>query len=84
MRTKNAKWITDAEREHMRKVKESLCAVCDGPGGQAHHINQGDHWTTVGCCPTCHQNWHGTKELWRIRKLDELRALNITLGRVYN
>lgn len=29
------------------------------------------------------QGWHGNKTLWRIRKMDELKALNETLRRVY-
>ena len=42
--------------------------------------------TTVALCWECHQGkqgWHGDKTLWRIRKMDELAALNITLRRVY-
>lgn len=86
MRSKNSKPITPAEREHMGMVKSVACACCDGPGGYAHHIEQGEHWATVGLCYDCHQGpngWHGNKSLWRIRKMDELKALNITLARVY-
>ena len=85
MRSKNAKLITPAEREHMGAVKSLLCSVCDGPGGYAHHINQGQYFTTVALCYDCHQGhngWHGNKSLWRIRKFDELDALNITLSRI--
>lgn len=86
MRTKNAKAISVAESVHMARVKESPCAVCDAPPpSSAHHIRQGDHYTTVALCWECHQGplgWHGDKTLWRIRKLDELQALNITLSRI--
>lgn len=85
MRTKNAARITPAESDHMGRVKELPCSVCDEAGGYAHHINQGQHFTTVALCWQCHQGkdgWHGTKVLWRIRKMDELDALNITLGRL--
>lgn len=86
MRTKNAARVTPAESEHMRRVKLTACAVCDAPPpNQAHHIEQGCHWTTVALCWHCHQGpqgWHGDKTLWRIRKLDEIKALNITLARV--
>jgi hypothetical protein len=85
MRTKNAKEITAAEREHLRKVKSVACGWCDGPGGYAHHIKQGDHWTTVATCWACHQGpqgWHEDKTLSRIYKRDELDALNVTLSRI--
>lgn len=71
----------------MGKVKESGCAVCGaGPYVDAHHIVQGDHFTVVGLCKDCHTGplgIHGNKTLWRIHKLDEIRALNETLRRVY-
>lgn len=86
LRTKNAKAITRAEAEHMGRVKESGCAVC-GEGGpvEAHHIRQGAHFTVVGLCTACHRGplgWHGDKTMWRIRKMDELSALNETLRRL--
>lgn len=87
MRTKNAKAITRMEAAHLARVKESGCAVCDAGGiVEAHHIRQGDHFTVIGLCPDCHRGplgIHGDKTLWRIRKLDELGALNITLARCY-
>lgn len=87
MRSKNSARITPAESEHMAAVKSVPCSVCDAPApSAAHHINQGQHMTTVALCWECHQGkqgWHGDKTLWRIRKMDELAALNITLRRVY-
>lgn len=88
MRTKNARAISRAEREHLARVKELPCSVCSAPGpSEAHHINQGDHYTTVALCIDCHRGsengWHGRKTMWRIHKLDELGALNITLARCY-
>jgi hypothetical protein len=87
VRTKNAARITAAESDHLRRVKESGCAVC-GAGGfvEAHHMQQGCHWTTIGLCDHCHrgpQGWHGDKTLWRIYKMNEVEALNETLRRVY-
>lgn len=87
MRTKNAKRITPAESEHMGRVKELACSVCGTAGpSDAHHIQQGQHFTVVALCRDCHQGsengWHGRKTMWRIHKLDELRALNITLARL--
>lgn len=86
MRSPNKRAMTQAEREHVGRVKELPCSVCDAPGpSDAHHIEQAQAYTVVALCPDCHrgsQGWHGTKALWRVRKLDELGALNVTLGRL--
>jgi hypothetical protein len=78
--------LTQKERLHLARVKELPCSVCDEPGpSEAHHIEQGLQFTCVAVCPDCHRGpsgWHGTKALWRIRKMDELQALNITLQRL--
>lgn len=87
MRSKNSKPHTAAESAHLEAVKGVPCVICDAPAPSlAHHVNQGDHYTTVALCWECHQGpqgWHGTKTLWRIRKMDEWGALNETLRRVY-
>ena len=89
MRSKNSKAISRAESEHLRKVKESGCAVCGAGVGavvEAHHIQQGLHYTTVALCPDCHRGpmgIHGDKTMWRIFKINEMEALNETLRRVY-
>lgn len=86
MRSKNSARITAAEGEHLGMVKTVGCVVCDAAGpNEAHHINQGDHFTTVAVCASCHtgsMGIHGDKTMWRIHKLDELKALNLTLARV--
>ncbi len=87
MRTKNAKSMTAAEEAHVERVKQLPCSVCNASGpSDAHHINQGQHFTTVALCKDCHQGafagWHGQKRAWRIAKMDELDALNVTLGRL--
>lgn len=87
MRTKNAKAISPIESAHLARVKSLKCSVCDAPGpSDAHHIVQGQHFTTVALCKDCHQGgengWHGRKTMWRVMKLDEIGALNITLRRI--
>ncbi len=79
--------LTPREREYVGRVKSLPCSVCDAPGpSDAHHIVQGQQYTTVALCKDCHQNaelgWHGRKTAWRIRKMDEMDALNITLQRL--
>lgn len=79
--------LTAAERKHLARVKSLPCSVCNAPPpSAAHHINQGQQYTTVALCTDCHQGtmgWHGTKALWRIRKMDQLDALNVTLERLF-
>jgi hypothetical protein len=87
MRSKNSRAFTASESAHVEAVKSVACVVCDAPApSAAHHINQGQHYTVVALCWHCHQGpqgWHGDKTLWRIRKMDELAALNETIRRVY-
>jgi hypothetical protein len=87
MRTKNAKAINPAERAHLAAVKSLPCSVCDHPPpSDAHHINQGQHFTTVALCKDCHQGGfngiHGQRRMWLVMKMDELAALNVTLARL--
>ena len=78
--------LNSRERDHLGKVKALPCSVCDAPGpSHAHHVKQGQQYTAVALCPDCHQGYnglHGTKAFWRIRKMDELDALNVTLKRL--
>ncbi len=87
MRSKNSKAHTAAESRHMAMVKELPCSVCNAPGpSDAHHITQGQHFTVVALCKDCHQGsengWHGRRTMWRVMKMDEVDALNITIGRL--
>ena len=80
--------LTNRERRHLANVKELDCSVCDTPGpSEAHHIEQGLQYTCIALCPACHRGpggWHGTKALWRVYKMDELKALNVTIDRLVN
>lgn len=83
----NSKNLTEASRAHIGRVKALPCSVCDAPGpSAAHHINQGQHFTTVALCYDCHQGatmgWHGQRRAWTVRKMDELAALDVTISRL--
>ena len=83
----NSKNLTAADRAHIARVKALPCSVCDAAGpSDAHHINQGQHFTVVALCKDCHQGkrmgWHGERFAWKIAKMDELDALNVTLRRL--
>lgn len=79
--------LTNKDRAYLQRVKSLPCSVCDEPGpSDAHHIKQGSQYTCVALCKSCHQGsllgWHGQKRAWKIRKMDELDALNVTLRRI--
>lgn len=83
----NSKNISAKARAHMARVKGLPCSVCDAPPpSDCHHIEQGQHFTTVALCKECHQGsvmgWHGQRRAWAVRKMDELDALNVTIERM--
>lgn len=83
MKSKNLK---PAELAHMAAVKMLPCSLCDAPPPvEAHHVRQGSHHLCAALCAECHRGpngWHGNKSLWRIQKMDELDALEITIRRL--
>lgn len=78
--------LSAKERAHLAKVKELPCSVCDQPGpSEAHHMKQRSQYLCVALCADCHRGyngWHGTKAFWRIRKMSELDALDVTIRRL--
>lgn len=87
MRSKNSAPIKPAESEHMAWVKSQPCAVCgkDAPN-EAHHIEQGQHYTTIPLCEDCHRGSHngihGRRSMWNVMKKTELSCLNDTIARL--
>lgn len=76
------------ERMWVQRVKEQECSVCGAAApSDAHHIKQGNHFTVVALCKSCHQGakmgWHGEKRAWAIAKMDENDALNVTIANVF-
>jgi hypothetical protein len=91
VRTKNATRIDRDEGEHIAAVKSVACVLCDAPPPTiAHHVVQGDHFTTIAVCEHCHvgkHGVHGDQVMLRLRfKVagihGEVRAINETLRRV--
>lgn len=88
MQSKNKKAPTTAEREHIERVKDLPCAVCDLPGpSECHEIKQGQWFTSCALCPDCHRGplmgLHGQRRMWAIKKMDELEALAVTIERLF-
>ena len=81
--------LTTKERAHLGRVKELPCSVCDAPGpSEAHHVKQGQQYTAVVLCESCHRGalmgLHGQRRAWAIHKMDEADALNVTIQRLMN
>lgn len=81
--------LNATERKHLTNVKGLSCSVCDRPGpSEAHHIKQGLQYTAVALCVECHRGpllgWHGQRRAWKIKKMDEIDALNTTVQRLVN
>ena len=78
--------LNTREREHLARVKDLPCSVCDAHGpSEAHHMKQHRQYTCIALCYECHRGYngiHGTKAFWRIRKMDELDALDVTIRRL--
>jgi len=79
--------LSKKEREHIQRVKELPCSLCDTPGpSSAHHMKQSLQYCVVALCKDCHQGpmmgWHGQRRLWAIKKMDELDALDRTIRRI--
>jgi len=79
--------LNPAERRHLAMVKVLPCSVCDAPGpSEAHHMVQGLQYTCIALCPECHtgprMGWHGQRFAWKIRKMEEIDALNVTIKRL--
>ena len=76
-----------AEREHVERVKNLPCSVCDTPGpSEAHEIEQGLWHCSIALCPSCHRDGrnglHGQRRMWAVMKMSELGALHVTIGRL--
>jgi len=89
VRSKNAKAMSGREQYHIAAVKALPCSVCDQPGpSDAHHIKQGQHFTVVALCKSCHQGalmgLHGQRRMWAIKKMDEVDALAVTVRRLFS
>lgn len=87
MQSKNKKAPTVAEKRHIEQVKSLPCSVCDEHGpSDAHEIKQGQWFTAVALCKSCHQGslmgLHGQKRAWALRKMDEIDALAVTVERL--
>lgn len=77
--------LNNTERRHLARVKSLPCSVCDQAGpSEAHHIEQKLQYCVVSLCKECHNSLHGMKLIWNVKKMDEIKALNVTYDRLIN
>lgn len=79
--------LNTREREHLGRVKELPCSVCDTPGpSEAHHYKQHRQYTCIALCSDCHRGnfngLHGQRRMWAVKRMDEADALNVTIQRL--
>lgn len=75
------------ERVHVGMVKALPCSVCNAPPpSDAHHYKQHLQYVAIALCKDCHQGafngWHGQKNMWRVMKMEQIDALNVTIQRL--
>ena len=89
MQSKNKKPPTAAERVHIARIKEMACIVCEAPGPtECHELEQGLWFASIPLCPDCHRGSingiHGQRRIWNVKKLDEVKALALTVEKLMN
>ena len=82
MQSKNKPTQNAAERRHVAKLSAMPCCVCDDEGpSEVHEPEQGLWFASITLCWACHRGpdgWHGTRLRWKLRKVNELQAIDKT------
>lgn len=89
MISKNKKAMTTEERDHVTRIKEMRCSVCEATGpSEAHELEQGQWFTSIPLCQDCHRGGfngiHGQARIWKVKKLTEMVCLNETIKHIVN
>lgn len=86
MKSKNKPRQTAAEAAHAEIIANMDCVVCDHPPpSEVHEPEQGLWFVSMPLCPLCHrgpEGWHGTRLRWKLRRINELQAINKTIERM--
>jgi hypothetical protein len=83
-----SKNINKTESQYFGVIKSMPCGVCGAPPpSDAHHIEQGSHFTCIPLCKDCHQGnhngLHGRRHIWNVMKKTEMSVLNATIGELF-
>lgn len=86
MRSKNKPAQTQAQSRYASLVAEQPCVLCGQQPVEVHEFEQGQWFTSVPLCPDHHRGrhgWHGDRLAWTLARMDMLKAIDITVGRVF-
>ena len=90
MNSKNKPAQAADEAAYVAIVKQMDCAVCGATGpSDAHEPIQGAWHIAIPLCRPCHggpghpDGWHGTRNRWKLRKMDMLQAIADTVRAVF-
>lgn len=88
MWSKNKKRPTALEGRYLAMVAALPCSVCDAEGpSEVHELKQGVWFLVAALCASCHRSDHnglsGKRHMWKVKRMDELDALAVTVRRVF-
>ena len=87
MNSKNKPAKTKQENAYVDLVTAQPCVVCGGGPVEVHEPEQGLWFASMPLCALCHRQphgWHGTRNRWKLRKINELQAINETVRRAFS
>ena len=81
--------MTSRAHRHLSRVAGLSCVLCGSSPVEAHHLREGQgmsqrasDFLTIALCPDCHRGpngLHGNRSLLKIRRLEELDSLALTI-----
>jgi len=81
---------TAAEKRHLERIAQLPCVLCGAHGVHVHHLREGQgmgqrasNFLVIPLCPECHTGHlglHGNRALLKVRKLEELDLLALTIA----
>ena len=86
MWSKNKRRPDRVEQAWLELCAELQCSVCDKPGpSELHEPEQALYMGVAALCTDCHRGPHNGigRGIWRVKKIDERRAVAITTRRVF-
>ena len=88
MHSKNKQPKTRQEDYYVDLISQQPCVVCGSEdGSEVHEPEQGLWFASMPLCSLCHrgpEGWHGTRLRWKLRKINELQAINETVRKAFS
>ena len=85
MRSKNKRAPTVLEKRWLDLLSQQPCVVCGDVGTEIHEFKQGQWYSAVHLCATCHRDhkrgWHGERLAWTLARMDAMDAVALAVRR---